>query len=151
MARWIITLYFSGLAARTITILFRRASADLSLFRIVDATPLFYLLLVVLLVLIAATLSWLWKPYAYGHLAALGTVLVNLAETLIALGIAATHREQAAAAITASRTERGLPVREEAIAMMTSPMAQLVFMVFALTFAAVLCFLILSVKRRQLR
>jgi len=107
---------------------------------------LFWIIVPSLIVLQDAAIFYIWRPFTIGYRAAQGAVLLGLVETV---GVAIIGFEKPAIlkqAFITSRTERGLPVRQEVLDMMDNPAAQFLPVILTTILACIWLFLLAKLK-----
>ena len=93
----------------------------------------------------------MWSPSPILYRIAQAAILVDLVETAIASGIAVSNPEVAKQAFIASRTSRGLPVRDELLHLMANPASHLLPLVFSVMLGALWLFLLHKLERGRLQ
>jgi cbb3-type cytochrome oxidase subunit 3 len=145
--RVILTIAFGWSALKGVEVLCRGTSMDLHLFTAVGMPWLLYVLLLPAVLCYAGGVVWVWRPYRKGLFIALVALTLNLSETAIATLISLNHTDLVKEAHIASREARGLPVRQEVLAMMDSPASYLLLLAMSLAFVALWVFLLVKVDK----
>jgi hypothetical protein len=149
LIRAVLTLAFGWSALKGLELLLRSNSMDLLLLNGVGMGWLFYLLIPALAVCQVISLIWFWHPFLRGHFVAIAAILLSLIHTLVVCLIAVGNTELAKQSFTASREERGLPVRQEMLQLMSNPIAQLIPLAIAGALALLWFVLIMKLKNLQ--
>ena len=132
--------------AKGIGFLFRSDSMDLLLFDAAGVKWMFYALVFLMVVCLAVSLVWLWRPFPGGRRFAFAAVFINFIETCVAGAIGFRDPKLAADAFATSRVSRSLEVREEVLQLMESPSMHFIPIAISTVFGAFLILMICKVN-----
>lgn len=122
---------------------------DLLILKGVDLGWLFWIIMPSLMVLHVVAIIYIWRPSELGYRAAQGAVLLGLLENFVVSMIGFMKPEILKQAFIASRTERGLPVRQEVLRMMESPAGRLFPIILTVILAGVCLYLLAKINREN--
>lgn len=140
--RVILTVYFGWLLIKGISLFFRTGSMDRLLFESAGLGWLFWIFLCCIVSTAVITLVYIQRPSVTGYHIANAGVVLDLILTIIGTAIGIVRPEVMKQAFIASRQERGLPIREEMLTLMTSPGTQLFSALVGVTLAGVCLYLL---------
>jgi hypothetical protein len=135
--RILLTIFFAWSLAKAASLFFRSDSMDRLAFESASLGWLFWLLLTGSVVASVITLVYLWRPSEIGFRVAVAGIALDLVLTIVATGIGMANPGLMKEAFIASRRERGLPVREEMLALMDNPVMQFLPVLFGVIVAGV--------------
>ncbi|HUE71079.1 MAG TPA: hypothetical protein VMP01_09335 [Pirellulaceae bacterium] len=147
--RILLTVVFCWSFFKTASILVRNDSMDLLLLTSAGLGWSFWILVPAIGILLAGALVYVWRPSPTLYRIAQAAVVLSVVETALASLVAIGNPQAAKDAFVASRTGRGLPVREEVLRMMDAPASHLLPLLFAVLLAGVWLLLLYLVERQR--
>jgi hypothetical protein len=132
-----------------IGILFRSSSMDRILFDRVGLSWVFWTLVPLILMLLLASLVYLWSDSKIGYRMAQAAVLLHMLEGLLGGIIGIKNTAVLREAIIASREGRGLPVRQELLDLAGHPAMQVFVVAFPIIFSATILALLFFFERAR--
>lgn len=144
----ILVIWFTWSAGSDLYNLLRTtASTDYYIFSSNNLTALFFLFGVVIFLLDALTVYFLFRPAPAGFYVGLSALAVSLIQNIMSVLLAVSDLPGVRAAYAAGREARGLSVREEALDMMFTPGAMYFVLALLVLLKAVIAFLIIRNRR----
>lgn len=147
--RIVLTVVFAWSLFKTASILIRPDSMDFLILRKAGLSWCFWLLVPAIAIGLVGAIIFLWMPSDLLYRTAQASVFLDITETILASGIAASNPAIAKKAFVTSRTSRGLPVHDDILRMMDSPTAQLLPVGFAIVFGLLWLYLLYRFKKAQ--